>query len=259
MHGYARQALAFLVDGPIDARTSTAAAGSGTVLKTADGHVVVLTAKHVIEEMPEGGICVGSTGIDGIADAVARRWMHPTEDVAVALLSSDAQERFVSSALPADVVPASSDTQFLEENPMLICGFPSAYRKTLVDRAADRACVEFFSTSYLTVVDPLLDERGRYRVTWKEAVLSEHDRVEPAVKPGEIFVIRHPRGISGGPLWRFRRPEKTALWAPAKMANLVGIASTYLDGIEFCPSVAVWGDWFRETLSSIDAASHGGK
>jgi hypothetical protein len=78
------------------------------------------------------------------------------------------------------------------------------------------------------------------------------------IEAGQIFDLAHPGGISGGALWRFRKVPKTEVWDPSKLARLIGVASTYLkppDSIEFCPSVATWGDWFRETVAKIDADS----
>jgi hypothetical protein len=80
--------------------------------------------------------------------------------------------------------------------------------------------------------------------------------VFPAIPAGESFEIVHPRGISGGPLWRFRTVGEGNLWSPSKMGQIVAVATTFNpapDHLELCTSVAVWGDWFRETIARIDA------
>ena len=39
------------------------------------------------------------------------------------------------------------------------------------------------------------------------------------------------------------------------MGQIVAVATDYNppDHLELCTSVAVWGDWFRETIAEIDA------
>lgn len=254
LHDYARDAVVFLVDGRIGPASHHAAAGSGTLIGTAGGRTVVLSAAHNFDGVPDDGMSVGGKTSGGVSDALETVWRHPTVDVALATLRPEAAKVFGGFALPPEQVSATSDTAFTEANPMLLCGYPAAYRRTLVNYAAGTALVEFACISYLTIVEPALDGQGRYRATWKEAVLTEADPVVPAVKPGEEFVIAHPRGISGGPLWRFRKPASGELWAPAKMGQIVAVACSYIseDSIECCPSVAAWGDWFRETIASID-------
>jgi hypothetical protein len=253
---YAREAVVFLVDGALGANSRTAGVGSGTLFRTQGGRTVVLTAAHNFDDVPDDGMSVGGKTPDGVSDAFEVVWRHPVADVALALLRRKAAEIFGGFALSPELVAATADTAFEEENPMVLCGYPGDYRRTFVAPATKTAHVEFACISYATMVEPSLDSHGRYRARWREAVLTENDPVVPAVKPGEVFVITRPHGISGGPLWRFRKRPKADLWAPSKMGQIVGIASTYIreDAVEFCPSVAVWGDWFRDTLVAVDTA-----
>jgi hypothetical protein len=256
LHEYAREGVVFLLDGPVGPDAPRAAVGSG-VLFRAGRQVVVLTAAHVLDNVPAGGMSIGGRTPDGVSDAIVQVWRHPSVDVALALLSDDAARLFGQLALSPDVVAAATDTAFARENAMVLCGYPAAYRETRVDHNRRSARVEFACVSYLTTVDLRLDAQQRYRAAWNEGVLTEHDPVVPEVKPGEVFQIAHPGGISGGPLWRFRNVDKGALWAPAKMGAIVGIACSYLrdEGVEFCPSVASWGDWFRTTIAAIVASA----
>jgi hypothetical protein len=253
---YARNPVVFLMDGPIGPDSTSAAIGSGTLVESAGGSTVVLTAKHNFDPMPEGGISVGGNRAGGISNAVRTVLRHPNDDVdvALAILSPEASAAFSSLAVPANCVSLKDDVQFEDENPMILCGYPSGYRRTLVDESAGKATVEFASVSYLARVKPSLDDKGRYQVTWKEAIMTEHDAVWPPIPRGEEFTMVHPVGISGGPLWRFRKLDPAAVWAPAKMGTIVGIASGYRKdlGIEYCPSVSVWGEWFLQELAEID-------
>ncbi|MET0790949.1 MAG: hypothetical protein ABW061_05465, partial [Polyangiaceae bacterium] len=256
LHDFGREAVVFLLDGRVGLNARTAPNGSGTLFRTPGGQIVVLSAAHVFDDVPEDGMSIGGKTRDGVSNAIAAVHKHPSSDVdiAVGVLSDVAARVFGAFALSPDFVAGASDTAFERENPMLICGYPTAYKETTVDRARGSARIEFACVSYLTWVERKLDSRARYRATWKEAVLTEHDPVVPAVKPGEVFEIAHPGGISGGPLWRFRTVGKGEIWAPAKMGKIVGVASSYLDDVEFCPSIAAWGDWFREVIAAIDAA-----
>lgn len=172
-------------------------------------------------------------------------------DVAIALISPEAEQMFASFAVSTDVVAATTDTGFSEQNPMIVCGYPANYRRTLA-KGPGAALHEFACARYATLVASGLDASGRYRARWKEAKLTSDDAVFPPVPKGETFDIVHPVGMSGGPLWRFRSVGEGNLWSPARMGQIVGVASTYLDDVEFCVSVAAWGDWFSETIAKID-------
>ena len=189
------------------------------------------------------------------------QFWHPTVDVALALLKPDAAKLFTHAALSCDVV-AETDEEDPEGEMTMICGFPALYRRAAVDHQNKKVDVGFASVTYSTDVNGK-DDKGRYRVSWGEGELSGTVplRAQSAanhlgIEQGQIFDLAHPGGISGGPLWRFRKVPKTEVWDPSKLARLIGVASTYLkppDNIEFCPSVATWGDWLRETIAKIDA------
>ena len=257
LHDFAREAVVFLVDGAIGPNSHLASVGSGTLIKTAGGRIVVLTAAHNFDDLPDDGVSMGGEGSNAVSHALGAPWRHPSIDVALAVVQPEAAKVFGHAALAPEVVAATTDTAFELQNPMLLCGYPGDYRRLHVDRPAGRAHLEFACVSYVTTVQPELDEHGRYHARWKEGVLTEHDPLFPAVKPGEEFVVVRPHGISGGPLWRFRSAGKGQVWAPAKIGQIVGVACDYIrvDAVECCPSVAVWGDWFRETLAAIDATT----
>lgn len=255
---YARRPVVFLVDGPIGTiEIEKAAAGSGTLVRTPRGRTLVLTAKHNFEGAPPTGMSIGGEA-NSVSNALGTRWEHPSAavDVAVTMISAEAERVFGGLAVPADAVATTTDTELSKQNPMILCGYPALYRRTLV-QSKTTLLHEFACVSYATSVAPDLDSKGRYEAHWKEAALTSSDPVFPTIPPGETFEIVHPRGISGGPLWRFRSVGEGNLWSPAKMGRIVAVATDYNppDHLELCTSVAVWGDWFRETVATIDAGA----
>lgn len=259
LQDYARGPVVFLVDGPVGTlEIEKAKAGSGTLIRTPRGRTVVLTAKHNFEDLPPTGMSIGGE-IGSVSNALGARLEHPsaTVDLAVTMISADAEGMFGRLAVPADVVAATADTDFAKQNPMILCGYPAMYRRTIVQSKAT-ALHEFACVSYATLVEPELDANSRYQARWKEGARTSADPVFPAIPAGETFDLVHPRGISGGPLWRFRSVGEGNLWSPSKMGQIIAVATDYNpepDHLELCTSVAVWGDWFRETIAKIDAAS----
>lgn len=255
VHQFAQRGLVFLVDGPIGPSMHRAANGSGTLLRTPLGRIVVLTARHVLEDdRPSEFAIAGRSQPEGLDDAVGREWWHPDVDVAVALLKQHAASVLGTHAVSSDVVAETGDATIGGHQAALICGFPASYRDSEVDHHARRVEVNFPSVSYLTLADGI-DAKGRHRVQWGEGVVGDRDRPGlRGVAPGELFNLAHPGGMSGGPLWRFTKVPKGEVWDPSKMARIIGVASSYLAPHEFAPSVATWGDWFRETIAEIDTA-----
>jgi len=95
-------------------------------------------------------------------------------------------------------------------------------------------------------------------VSWDDGIIPDTSlQTDPGIRMtlNEVFKLAHPGGISGGPLFRLRtRRPKQEVWAPEKNARIVGVASTFLDNREYCPSVSAWSDWFRDTVHQIDGA-----
>jgi hypothetical protein len=257
LQDYARRPVVFLVDGPIGTiEIEKAKAGSGTLVRTPRERTVVLTAKHNFEGVPPTGMSIGGGTPNGVSNALGARWEHPSSDVdlAVTMISTEAERAFGGFAVPTEVVAAATDTDFSKQNPMILCGYPALYRRTLVQSTT--ALHEFACASYATSVAPDLDAKGRYEAHWNEGALTSADPVFPAIPPGETFEIVHPRGISGGPLWRFRSGGDQAIFGrPTRWGRSLRSATDYNppDHLELCTSVSVWGDWFRETIAKIDA------
>lgn len=259
MHQFAQKALVYLVESPLAASLDNAPNSSGTLVCTPGGRVVVLTARHVLtDKVPGVGVTVGGSGdSNGVPNALGREWLHPDPEIDVALveLAPAAAARLGARAFAANIVAPSDDANVGADQATVINGYPFAYRRKAVDHRAKIVAVVFTSISYLTIVAPERDRQGRYRVTWGRALLAEPDElIQPGVRPGDQFHVGEPHGISGGPLWRFMKVPKTEVWELSKMARIIGVASTFIreDGLETCPSVVVWGDWFRATIAAID-------
>jgi len=105
----------------------------------------------------------------------------------------------------------------------------------------------FASVTYGTgLQDPEHDERGRLRIAWDERVLPG----------GGVIKMPNPEGISGGAVWRFRRPARDALWSPSSIGRIIGVPVSYAERThtEFAEPVDKWRMWFLRTLVDIDAA-----
>lgn len=253
---YVARPLVFLAEGAIGPGMRTTPNGTGTLLRTPGGRVLVLTARHVLEDDRPEQWAIGGKISHGIDDALGAEWLHPNLDldVGLALLKPHAAAALESYALAHSAV--AEDGAFRsEDHQAILCGFPGAYRSAEIDQRAGRATVHFQSLTYGTTVDGL-DAKSRYKVRWQEWY--SHDDAAADLlkaKSGEPVRLEHPRGISGGPLWRFDYAREGELWDPSRVGRIIGIASTFLEPHEFVPSVEAWGAWFRETLAKIDGAA----
>jgi hypothetical protein len=221
---------------------------------------VVLTAKHILEDDPPAdGFTIGGPRDPGTACSAAleRQWLHPEVDVdvAVATLTRPAADAFGRAAYDSSLVATADDWNLLDDDVTMICGYPAGYRGEEVDHDRKTILHILPGVTHATTVAPDLDARGRYRVEWGPGIMEDPDGKFQflGIEDGKERDLAHPGGISGGPLWRVRGPiSKSEIWIPDKMARIVGVASRYLEGIEFAPSVKVWGDWFREVIAEVD-------
>ncbi len=272
LNDFAGSALVFLWEGEVSADNAATANGSGTVLRTPGGRLFVLTARHVFEDDSNGEpqtferaqtvkYAVGGRAVQfGKADALGEQHWHPSVDVAIALLKPDVATHFADAALSVDMVAKTADDA-TEGHMTMICGFPAGYRRTAIDHQNKKVDHGLASVTYSTDVEGQ-DNKGRHRVRWGEAEMTGTVPMQArdsaaarqlGIKPGQVFDLAHPGGISGGPLWRFRKVPKNEVWEPSKLARIVGIASTYLEPHSFAPSVSTWGDWLRDAIAKIDA------
>jgi hypothetical protein len=84
-----------------------------------------------------------------------------------------------------------------------------------------------------TLKDPPVDDRGRLRVDWSRGVF----------EGGASVPMPHPRGISGGGLWRLLPVPKDVVWRPDACAKLIGVATSFSVDTEFVVPVSKWRPW----------------
>jgi hypothetical protein len=259
IHARLEQSLVFIVDGPLGEDKYERDHGSGTLIRTPGGNVVVLTAAHVVDQIPTDGCTLGGYGIDPVAAPFEALWTHPNRDVdaGLALVRPDLANRCRALAMPLESIGDSAfELAQPQSDPTTVCGYPKARRVQRLDHRNKVKFQGYVSVAYTTSVTGL-DEKGRYRVAWSEAVADkDHDGLLDAygLKVGEVFDQCHPGGISGGPLWVIRGLKKGELWSAERAALLIGVCESWdKQDVEFCPSSRLWADWLRERIAAIDS------
>lgn len=256
LHRFVGSAMVFVIEGPPDERKLERANGSGTLLRTPAGRVILLTAAHVLQD-ESGKTCADIFSLGGIAlpngavaDSLTQRWVHSSADVAVARVS--AAEAFGSAPVPTSLVATPSESGIEGKFGFRLGGFPAGYRRESI--AGSYLLHGMMPLTYATTLDGL-DERGRFKVRWEDSiVVGNEDSRHLGLVAGKEIELVHPRGISGGPLWRFAPGAKGELWAPGKIAKLIGVACSYLEPISFVESTTAWGEWFTDVVAQVDAA-----
>lgn len=256
---FVQRPAVFLVPGSsTDAPTTVA---SGVALRTPGGVVTVLTAWHVAKDAQDTAHRLGYRGCDpglndvvrGIIPGPAREvtGCEETVDVALLLVSDDAQRVLRSMAVVMANI-ASDDDVDDDKDVVVLSGYPFYLSGTLDGSPKSRG---YSHIHYITGVRHR-DDCGRLHVSWDEAVVQPGDEVPPhvAVKPGEVFRLGHPGGISGGAVWRFRGAKKEQpIWAPSSDGQIIGVPMAW-DGVntEIAESCCLWRDWLLESVTKID-------
>jgi hypothetical protein len=240
MDSFVGDSLVFLAPG----RGKNKWVASGTLLATEAG-VVVLTAAHNLTRARDQPLRLGGQHIKGtFEDVAAAIAMHPEDDVDVGIAflkdePASAVQRWAArfSVTLDDVIDPNRDA-------LVIAGFPAALTVT-GDKAAEvGADLAFISVTYGTnPKDPLLDSKGRYRVEWSERVL----------EGGGVACMPNPEGVSGGPLWRFRRPPNGEMWSAQTTGALVGVAVAWDQEAEteFVVPCSRWRGWLVERVAEF--------
>jgi hypothetical protein len=217
-------------------------AGTGIIITTRGKHLAVLTAEHIakpaIELEYRLGYFMCSNPIPNFVSGIIP--FQGDVDVALLILKEELKQPLEQLAIKFEAVP-TADFEVDEKDSLILNGFPwelSYYSK-------ERSEQGFWVITYRCLLcSESLDAKGRYRVEWKDAVLwrSEKD-----------FELPSPEGISGGPLWRFRKPHKDAIWAPGEIGKIIGIQSAWdRKGTVLIEPVSKWAAWFHESLEKID-------
>lgn len=216
--------------------------GSGILITTKRKHLAVLTAEHIAKPARELEYRLGFFRcMNPIPNFVAGIIPCPGDiDVGLLIVRDELKQPLEQLAIASEVVP-TADFEIEERDSLILNGYPwelSYYR-------GERSEQGFWVLTYRCLLSPeSLDDKGRYRVEWKDAV---HWR------SGNDFELPSPEGISGGPLWRFRKPPKNAIWASGEIGKIMGIQSAW-DRKEttIIEPVSKWAGWFHESLEKID-------
>jgi len=241
----ARTAVAEYVAQPLvafapGARGEPVNVSSGTLLRTPGGNIVVLTAKHCVDDAIRGPVRLcwyrRTDSILGAAAAVAK---HPDDSVDIAMFALWPDGATVMRALALTENDLGTDDDVDPKNDALIvAGVPAAL---LVRDGNFRG---LWSVNYGTnVADPPRDAGGRLRVLWTEMET-----------PSGNIGMPKPHGISGGALWRFRGRDAKGVWSAAATGRIIGVPVAWLerDRVAFVEPASKWRDWVRETMTEMD-------
>jgi hypothetical protein len=234
---YVAQPLVAFVPG---ARGEPADVSSGTLFRTPGGNIVVLTAKHCVDDVIQGPVRLCWYGrndsVSGTAAAVVK---HPdaSVDVAMFALWPDAVRVVRALALTEDGLAGDDDVD-PKSDALIVAGVPA---ELLVRDGNFRG---LWAVNYGTnVADPARDATGRLRVLWTEM----------ETPTGNVEMPR-PHGISGGALWRFRGRDAKGVWSPATTGRFIGVPVSWMerDQVEFVEPVTKWREWVRQTMVDMD-------
>ncbi|MBS2026030.1 MAG: hypothetical protein JST92_26825 [Deltaproteobacteria bacterium] len=220
-------------------RGELASIASGTLFETLGRNVVVLTAKHCLDEVVDGPIrLVGFRSNNALAGRSPAVAAHPSASVDVGMFAlwPEASGTLRGLALPLDQV-AVDDAVDAATCDLVIAGYP---KQMVVAEGSFRGLT---GINYLTGLgQPPTDAVGRLRVLWTEMET-----------PDGIAKMPHPGGTSGGAVWRFQKPPK-GIWSPARSGSVIGVPVAWLESaqIEFAEPVSRWRDWFVSTAEEID-------
>lgn len=239
------------------------ALASGTAIRTPAGRVVILTAWHNVSDLQENPCSLVQ---DSWPSAVQRGLTHAIEgpadcDVAIAIPSPQAHEVLIRARCTVDSgsIATSMDDTVDSTQWLVVGGYLGQLTSETVDHSKKTVTQSFGSMTYdfpSAARDAL---RRRYRIPWIEnAVVNSVNPIDAratSLRVGDSEALPRPYGVSGGPVWRVQTgTPPNEIWTPEKRLKLVGVATSYLEPerIEFAESVAIWGNWFHETIAAID-------
>ena len=203
---------------------------------------MILTAKHVAEnaqrEQHRLGIFKCSSPIP---DFVAGILLFPGDvDVALLVVKDDFSSALKSVAVPKDSVPVGA-ADIMDGDSLVLNGFPTQIIK---QDENERTQAFTLITYWCCPTNISYDEYGRYHLEWKDAIEWQGD---------QACDLPSPQGMSGGPLWCFRKPASSSLWSASRIGKIVGIQSSW-DRKEtaIIEPINRWCRWFHDSLHKID-------
>lgn len=237
---FVQYSCVFLIPG--SAHRVATAVGSGVIIQTQKDHLTVLTAKHIAEETNREEYRLGFFNCSNpLSDFVAGILLCPDDvDVGILIVKNTPSSQIRQLAVNHNVVPVE-DHEILAQDSLVLNGFPAEISRYDQNRSEQG----FTVLTYWCVPENVsYNGKGRYRLEWKDANVWGGDRT---------FDLPSPKGMSGGPLWRFRKPASTSLWSVQKIGKIIGIQSAWdRKDTAIIEPVNKWSDWFHESIATID-------
>jgi len=232
--------------------------GSGVLLQNSRGVPFVVTASHLFRDddwspvewrpLSIGVSALRTEFVNAGAAVTFAPGRTPQNPVDVALLTIDADLHDQLRPLAAGIERVAGDDAVNPEDVVFMCGFPTflSFRETNYRHVA--------TISLVTGVTGR-DQHGRLEVDWDEAIPQEGTPTLPHLdlRPGKVGRLGHPRGISGGGVWRVRGTRKGDLiWSPSSHQDLIGVPVAFdRRRTQYAESAAAWGPWLREAAEQL--------
>jgi hypothetical protein len=238
---FVQHSCAFLVPG--EEGLIAAGVGTGTLIRTTGGHCCILTAKHIAEDARDKQYRLGFFGCSNpIPDFVSGMMLFP-DDVDIALLI--VKEQFVSElmnlALTQASIPQKEEEGIATEDSLVLIGYPAR----MLRYSKERSLQGFVSLTYwCQPLDISSDKNDRYKLPWKNAAVWRDERT---------FDLPAPRGMSGAPLWRFRRLASSSIWSAGEIGRIIAVQAAWdRKDLLFLEPVNKWGAWIHDRFNDID-------
>lgn len=237
--------------------------GSATVVRTPAGKVILLSVSHNFAE-PAPVRSVGySNAPDAINDAIDHVISHPKAvpgaanevDVALAIPKPDAAAELNKVAISYDQIATATDSDIAPEDACIVGGFPWDMTLRHEDKARRIRTQLFASLTYgCTIANR--DAHRRYQIPWTGGTFTTPGLWTVATGETKLTTMPQPHGMSGGGLWRFRKPATNEpIWTPQKAGKLIGVQRGWYrdDRTLVVESVATWGEWLAEVIRDVDS------
>ena len=237
---FVQHSCAFIIPGVNQQRAYDVA--SGVIIRTRENHFIILTAQHVAKDARREEHRLGYFNCSNpLSNFVSGIWLCPNDiDVALLIVNDDLTSPLDKLAIfPESVRICELDIQ--EQDSLILNGYPYE----ISSESRERSEHGFKVMSYwCKLSDNNIDNKGRLQVDWNDA---------ETWRSGDNFDLPKPIGMSGGPLWRFRKPSSSSIWSPSKIGRIVGIQSAWKKETLFIEPVNKWAAWFHECIKTIDA------
>lgn len=237
---FIQYSCAFLLPG--SANHVAPAVGSGVIMQTEQGHITILTAKHIAEEARSEEYRLGIFNCtNSLSDFVAGILLCPDDvDVGLLIVKDMLSSKIRNLAVTYNLVSLENH-KIVAQDSLVLSGFPAEISRYERDKSEQG----FTVLNYWCVPENVsYDGKGRYLLEWKDATVWRGDRA---------FDLPSPEGMSGGPLWRFRKPISTSLWSVPEIGKIIGIQSAWnKKDTAVIEPVSKWSNWFHESIKTID-------